>query len=413
MIRNLVYRLMLEMVFGAGSTKLHSLMNLHEDPMELYYMLHDPNNGVLTEKEQKHLRQTSKTQVEGILDYCQKHDIGVISIEDERYPERLRHIYNPPRVLFYRGNVSLLQKEPLLTVVGARTPSDYTKRVTETLCRRLARCSVIIVSGCAVGVDAAAHWAALNEGKPTIGVMGCGVDYDYPKDNRILREQIVQNGLLLSEYFPGAQPHPSHFPVRNRILAGVSEGTLVTQAGEKSGSLITANLACENGRHVFCVPPGDVFDARYKGVVPMLRDGAVQVYDELDVLQELYQIYPHRISYYNEPPAPVTEDSQLFTPPREPKKKRADVPENVKQSPKKQVTDEPVQPTERQAFVIPEEALPEQRCILEILQSGEKSVNAVCIAAKLPFEEVSMLLMEMEMNGWIVNTERDRFMLAE
>lgn len=408
MINNLVYRLMLEMVFGAGSTKLHSLMNVHEDPAELYYTLHDPGNGVLTERERKLLRQTSRTQVEGILDYCEKHGIGVLSIEDESYPERLRHIYNPPRVLFYKGNVSLLQAEPLLTVVGARSLTEYCRRVTDHLCRNLAKMNVIIVSGGAVGADAAAHWAAIKEGKPTIAVMGCGVDYDYPKDNRALREQIVQNGLLLSEYFPGTQPHPSYFPIRNRILAGISEGTLVTQAGERSGSLITANLACENSRHVFCVPPGDVFDARYRGVVPLLRDGAIPAFDELDVLQELYQVYPHRIAYYNDEDASVTEDSQLFRTEEKPKKKRTSAAKEVPASAEK-----PTETNESKPFVIPEEALPKQRRILELLQNGAMNVNAVCAETGLAFEEVSMLLMEMEMNGWIMNTERDRFKLSD
>lgn len=404
---NLIYWLMLEMVYGVGSTRLYDAVGAYESPAELFYSLHDPDNTILNDKERRLLRQTSKEKAESILEFCQKHGIGVMTKDDEHYPDTLRAIYHPPMVLFYRGDASLLHREPLLSVVGARRASDYSLRVTDYFCRSLARRNVIIASGGAVGIDAAAHWAAINEGKPTVAVLGCGVDYDYPKDNRIMREKILQNGLLLTEFFPGTQPYPTNFPTRNRILAGISEGTLVTEAGAKSGSLITANLACENGRHVFCVPPADIFDARYQGVVRLLRDGAIPAFDELDVVQELYQAYPHRLVFYDEEESSLTEDSQVLSPVQDTQKQQK---HDALPAPEADRAEPPEAPGET-PYTMPEDAIPEQRRILELLQKGRQNVNAICCLLEMPFEETSMLLMEMEMNGWIVNTERDIFAL--
>lgn len=395
-----VYWLWLVMVFGVANKKLPEILQNTESVRELYYALHDPDCGLLNDKERSRLRKTSLEQAQQVLAYCEKNGIGIMTRDDEIYPDSLRHIYNPPCVLFYRGDPSLLHRGMLLTAVGTRRPSEYSRKVADWLCTDLARCNVIICSGCAVGLDAAAHWAAVRQETPTIGVLGCGVDFDYPHENRELKERIVKNGLLLSEYFPGTQPYGSHFPVRNRILAGISEAVLVLEAGAQSGSLITANLACEQGKSVFCVPPADLFDKRYSGVAGFLRDGAYPVFSYLDVLYAFYLKYPHKLSLYDEEETSRTQDSLLFAgekPERPQRRARAAVRTGTEET--------------AEAFEIPENATEEQRRILAFLKDGGQSVNAVCVMLDMSFEETSMLMMEMEMEGWIVNTERDFFTL--
>ena len=410
--KSTLYWLLLVMVFGVGSTRLHSALRNCESARELYYTLHDPDCSLLTDKERQRLRKATPAQAEQLMEHCEKNGIGIMTWEDDIYPDLLRRIYNPPCVLFYRGDVSLLHEQVTLTVVGARKASDYSLKAANFLCSDLAKHGVVIASGCALGIDAASHWAAVNAGRPTIGVMGCGVDYDYPKENRALKERIVQNGLLLSEYFPGTSPLPAHFPSRNRILAGIGEAVLVVEAGAKSGSLITANLACEQGKPVFCVPPADIFDKRYAGAVGFLRDGAYPVFDMLDILYGLYMKYPHKLALFDEEDASRTQDSLVFHTEEEPKMEK---PKKQKQPVKLRTTpvkDRPPMPEEK-PYEMPAEATPEQRRILELLQKGSQNVNALCVMLGLEFDTASMLLMEMDLNGWIVNTDRDNYALAE
>ena len=397
-----VYWLWLEMIFGVANPKLHEILTMVDSPRELYYALHDPDCGLLSDRERQRLRSTSLEQAENVLTYCEKNGIGIMTWEDEIYPDSLRHIYNPPCVLFYRGDPSLLHRGTLLTVVGTRRPSDYSRKVADWLCTDLARCNIILCSGCAVGLDAAAHWAAIRQETPTIGVMGCGVDYDYPKENREMKERIVRNGLLISEYFPGTQPIGAHFPVRNRILAGISEATLVLEAGQRSGYLITARLACEQGKSVLCVPPADLFDPRYSGVAGYLRDGAYPVFNHLDVLYVFYMKYPHTLLNYDDTDASRTLDSLVFA--EEPVQKR---PKKAKASEKKEA------PAEPEPYTIPAEANDAQRRVLEFLKDGGQTINAICMMLGMDFAETSVLMMDLDLAGWVVNTERDTYTLPD
>ncbi len=405
------YWLWLVMVFGVANEKTLELVKMHDSLKELYYVLHDPDCSLLTEKERLNSRRVSLEQSESVMDYCEKNGIGIMTWDSDLYPEMLRHIYNPPVLLFYKGNPGLLHETMLLTVVGTRHPSAYSRKVSAWLCHDLAKCNIILVSGCAVGLDASVHQAAIDEGKPTIGVLGCGVDYDYPRENRVLKQRIVGNGLLLSEYFPGTTPQPQNFPARNRILSGISEGVLVLEAGARSGALITANLACEQGRQVFCVPPADLFDPRYSGVVNFLRDGAYPVFNYLDVLYTYYLRYPHKLVLFDEEEACRTEDSLVFArqqPARKRSASRNAGRSKVQSRPAAQKEPGEEHPTEHD---IP--LTEQQQKVIDLLRSGGQNINAVCCILGISFEETSILMMELEMMGRIKNTERDIFMLAD
>lgn len=190
----------------------------------------------------------------------------------------------------------MLADYPVLTVVGTRKPSQYSIQTADLLCRCLAKSGMLLVSGFAVGVDSVAHRAALLSGGKTVAVMGCGLDVPYPKVNASAKKYIIRNGLLLTEFLPGTEPARQNFPMRNRVLAGVSSGTLVIQAPVGSGALITAEQAMEQGKPVFCLPPADIFDNQYAGVVKYLREGAIPVFAPEDILREYHDSFEQRLT---------------------------------------------------------------------------------------------------------------------
>lgn len=201
----------------------------------------------------------------------------IISFFDDIYPIGLREIYRPPVLLFAKGDLELLNK-PITTIVGSRTPTDYSQKVIESIMPSLLNQKQVIASGLAKGVDAVAHRTALNFGGKTIAVVGNGLNYFYPKSNTDLQKSIVQKGLLLSEYLPDTPPRPFRFPERNRILVGISQNVIVTEAKEKSGSLITANLAVQENRNVFAVP-GKITSPLSSGTNRLISAGATPIVD--------------------------------------------------------------------------------------------------------------------------------------
>jgi len=211
-------------------------------------------------------------------------DVKLVTILDADYPPRLLDIYDAPPFLFVKGE--LLPDEICLAVVGSRLASEYGKHITHKLAFALAQCGITIVSGLARGVDAAAHRGALAGKGRTIAVLGCGIDVVYPLENRALFEKIPVNGALVSEYFFGVSPSKENFPLRNRIISGISLGVLVTEATDKSGSLITTNFAAEQGREVFATP-GPIDSQTSRGTHLLLKNGAKLVESVEDIMEEI------------------------------------------------------------------------------------------------------------------------------
>lgn len=209
----------------------------------------------------------------------------LITLTDPRYPARLKEIYDPPPMVFARGRLDLLGRLGL-AVVGTRRPSAYGMAATARLAGDLANAGLVIVSGMARGIDSAAHKAALEGGGDTLAVYGCGVDELYPAENRKLSEQIAERGLLLSDFPMGTPPYPQNFPMRNRIVSGLSLGVLVVEGGQYSGSAITAKLAADQGREVFAVP-GNITSKTSWGPNLLIKQGAKLVQEWNDVVVEL------------------------------------------------------------------------------------------------------------------------------
>jgi len=200
------------------------------------------------------------------------------------FPPLLHAIHDPPPGLFVRGDAELeLLRRSTVAVVGARSCSPYGAQVARMLGRELGRTGLVVVSGLARGIDGEAHRGALESGGPTIGVLGCGIDRDYPAAHRELATRIRATGLTVSEYAPGVEPAPWRFPARNRIIAGLSAATVVVEARDRSGALITADLALEEGREVFAVP-GEITSALSSGTNDLLKLGAIPLTGPSDVL---------------------------------------------------------------------------------------------------------------------------------
>lgn len=290
--------LWLVMVFGAGSPRIWKALHRYGSPQKAVEVLQKPESDAalhLPEHTLRRIRQTGEAQVEEMLARCEKLRLSILWYGDEAYPPQLLSIVNPPVLLFYQGDSSLLQEHLLLTIVGTRNPSPYSLQVEKTICHDLVQMGFVPVTGYAVGIDITANRCALEADKPSIVLMGCGLDVAYPQPHANLKYEIARRGLILSEFLPGTSPAPSNFPLRNRVLSGLSMGTFVIQAPARSGALITAENAMEQGRDVFCIPPADIFDKRYMGVIKYLRDGAIPVFDSRDIVYEYYTSHAHMI----------------------------------------------------------------------------------------------------------------------
>ena len=221
-----------------------------------------------------------------LWEYCQANGISVLTWDDAAYPRRLREIDGAPPTLYVRGQLSDDDARWSVAVVGTRRVTAYGRQAAEEISAALARSGVTIVSGLARGVDAVAHQAALRSGGRTIAVLGSGVDRIYPPEHRGLAEQIAAHGAVISDYAPGSDPEAGNFPPRNRIISGLAQAVIVVEAGEKSGALITAAFAAEQGRAVFAVP-GSIYAPNSKGANILIREGAHILLNSQDVLEIL------------------------------------------------------------------------------------------------------------------------------
>ncbi|WP_259457883.1 DNA-processing protein DprA [Salipaludibacillus neizhouensis] len=214
-----------------------------------------------------------------------KKNIGYISIVHPCYPSLLSTIYDPPWLLYYRGNLHLLSYPNKLSVVGTRHPSDYAKDSLNTILVDVVQTGLPIVSGMAIGIDSLAHELCLRADGNTIAVLGYGLDYTYPKNLSIFKENLEKNQLIITEYPPYVQPNRWQFPERNRIISGLSQATFVIEAKEKSGSLITSDSALSQNRDVFALP-GRIIDMHSKGTNRLIQEGAKMILHASDILEE-------------------------------------------------------------------------------------------------------------------------------
>ncbi len=299
----------------------------------------------LAPSEERRLLDAAQAAVAADLRKLQELGAHIITIRDLHYPALLRQIYGPPPVLYVRGEPRE-QDHRAVAIVGTRRASPYGRLVAETLGRELAAAGVTVISGLALGIDSAAHTGALQAGR-TIGVAACGLDVNYPPSNRDLVERVAAQGAVITEFPLGAQPERWRFPARNRVIAGMALGTIVVEAPEGSGALITADHALDQGREVFAVP-GAVNTIQSRGTHQLLKQGAKLVETVADVLEEL---------------------------------------------------DLPAAPKRDQPRV--EDLTPSEHNLLSLLTLHQKDVDSLILESRLPSSQVNAILTMLELRGLV------------
>lgn len=276
------------------SLKANALLFHFENAENIYnatnYVI--PDSVKLSPKAISSLNDKSLKDVDKIINYCTKNGVEIITQEDARYPFSLRHIHNPPLLLFVRGDISCLNDKLVISFVGTRKCSAYGIRAADKIAGEIAGCGVTVVSGMAKGIDTASHEGTIRVGGKTVAVLGSGIDVCYPRQNKSLMEKIAKTGAVITEYIPGTPPNAENFPARNRIISGLARGVVITEAPERSGALITASYAADQGKDVFAVP-GDITNPCSVGTNRLIADGAKLIVCAEDILEEYRDEYPN------------------------------------------------------------------------------------------------------------------------
>ncbi len=301
------YAFWLSNIKNIGPVKIDDLMNYFGGPDEIF---HAPSESLkkLSEKwiTDKRFRFTDKDVYEIITsrdpqkiqrEYAnlEKNGIYFVSKEDDIYPEKLREIYAPPYALYYKGKLPA-KKEKMIAIVGARNCSAYGMEMAKFFAGKLAKAGISIISGLARGIDSGAHKGVLSEDGITYGVLGCGIDICYPKENQDLYQRMQIKGGIISEYAPKIPPFAGNFPMRNRLISGLSDAVLVIEAKEKSGSLITVDMGLEQGKEIYALP-GRVGDSLSEGCNNLIKMGAKLVTTPKDILEEMIENYEQYMDF--------------------------------------------------------------------------------------------------------------------
>ncbi|MHC1746187.1 MAG: DNA-processing protein DprA [Negativicutes bacterium] len=297
----------LQKIPGVGNVRIKTLLSYFGSALDVWKA--DKHDLLLSQcLEEKHCDQLlnlrKQIDLPGLKTQWDKKKICTCNWDEPEYPALLRDTFNPPVLLYYKGNLPANSNN--IAIVGSRKASAYGKNTAAMFAAELSAAGICIVSGAARGIDTAAHQGALKEGR-TIAVLGSGVDIVYPPENSRLLSAIAEQGAIISEYPPGTPPHSGHFPARNRIISGLSRGVVVVEAAERSGSLITADFALEEGRDVFAVP-GSIFSSGSKGTHHLIQQGAKLVTEAKDIMEEYS--FSSRINVHN--PILTDEETILF-----------------------------------------------------------------------------------------------------
>ena len=363
----------------------------------------------LMKADKEALRNRDLTAAEEILSVCRKKEIGILTVRDPRYPELLRQIDDPPLLLYYAGTLPELDEELTIAVVGNRSATDNGKQIARKLGYELAAAGCVVISGCARGIDACAMEGAMQAGGTVVGVLGCGVDVVYPPENQRLFETVPLCGCLLSEYAPGIPPVGQHFPVRNRIISGLSRGVVVVEAPRRSGALITARLAMEQGRDVFAVP-GLAGSSHCAGSNDLLRQGAAFTENGTDVVSGYAYLFPERVHI------PTPEELEAYVPaPESEEIERNSAPfgDGADETVDKKDVDKQKTPT----YIDVHEAVsgmePDDAAVLLSLEHGPEPVDNIIEATGLSAQRVLGVLTLLEIRGLVSRLPGGAYSLKE
>lgn len=368
---------------GIGSAAAARLVERFGSPERLYFARESDYKAIegLTPKEINALSNKGLSKASAALETAGKSGFGVLTLADERYPDRLKNIPSAPIALFYKGRLPQFDSEPAIAVVGSRKASADGLISAQRLGLELAMSGMTVLSGLAAGIDTMAMQGALKAGGTVVGVLGCGLDVIYPRENGKLYDSVAESGVILSEFLPGTPPLGTNFPRRNRILSGLSLGVLVVEAAEKSGALITADYAAEQGRDIYAVP-GSINSQVSRGTNLLLRDGAQLAQCGWDIAANYTGAFPGRLRMPDRTfrPAMVASPTAVFN--------KSDVREAIK------------------------DYSPPEKAVLICLAEGEKNKDEIISASGLDAPLVLSSLTMLEIDGAVAQRPGGMFALT-
>ena len=374
-------------------------------------------SGIMTAKQITALTRFSPSESGKEMHQCMENGWQIITPDSLYYPQELLKLRNFPPVLFLWGSAEALARPVKISMVGTRKASRYGLRIAHVLSEVLAKSGVTIVSGGALGVDSASHIGALKAGGTTIAVLGCGFGTDYLKENAPMRAAIAKSGgAVVSEFLPFSPASRTTFPVRNRIIAALSIGTVVVEAGERSGSLITARCAIEQGKDVFAVP-GDLISTAYTGANKLIKEGAKPVFSPMDVLEEYQYLYPNFLDVTEAKKSFGTllrEDKSTAVTESRPEKPKPSTRQNRKEKPLKEKTEKaPIKmPSAAPKTPAITGVSPLAKTIYEALSKEPKHIDDLCEVLSLPVQKVLSALTELELLGYVTLQEGKKYQIT-
>ena len=397
---NPLYAVWLQQCIGYNCHKLKEMLEFFGSAEEIYSAssYERRESGFFTPNQIKRFSSYTLEDACVIIDKCDKLGYGILSIEDDDYPNRLYEISNPPCVLYVSGKMPDVDNTLTIGVVGTRTATSEGIRNSFTFGRDLSMCGAIVVSGGALGVDCASHRGVLQNDGVTICVLGCGINYNYLSENAQMRSLITNKGAVISEYPPDYPPTNYTFPQRNRIISGLSNGILVIEAGIKSGSLITAQLALEQNRDVFSVP-GSLINARAQGTNSLIKQGAITVTSYKDIVEEYSQRYELTI----EPESSIADESEVSD---VPVSGRKTMPKNKRKRNENRTVSPNINFGARQNNIqtniipkCPDGASEEAKAVFDVLGENPLYIDEIADKLNMPPQKIMASLTELEIFG--------------
>ena len=394
-----------------------ALLEHFSDPEDIYFAQSEAFahiDGMTREVAQAPAEKDLSTAEKNLAD-AMKYKLHILTYRDVAYPKRLKHIPDPPLVLYYKGTLPDFDSQPVIGVVGTRDASPYGLSAAKKFGHEIAACGGMVVSGLAAGIDGMAMKSALSAGGTVVGILGCGAEQVYPKSNRWLFEDLERYGCILSEFPPETPPLKWNFPKRNRLISGLSHGVLVVEAPEKSGALITANQALEQGRDVFVVP-GNLDQPTCVGSNKLLKDGGILASCGWDILSEYEAIFPGKVTKDTRPSrqrvAPEeTANSEKILPKVAQKLRLPEIKGPKKEKSYKKDVDKFDLPNYSDVNKDLSALTPEQRSIVETLRGGERLVDEIIAETNLPAGKVSSLLTMLAIKGFLEKLPGNRVRL--
>lgn len=381
--------LWLLLVMQPNNPKTNKILSMcGGDAVKASRMIRDKDLPFLSENEKRRALETRNGNVMRLLNICNENKIHILTLDSDEYPSLLKKIEDPPIVLFVKGDISALNGELMISAVGTKRPSEYSLSMTENIIGTLSKIGAVIVSGNAEGLDTAVHRACIKAKGKSVAVLPCGILANYPKGDKDLKNDIIKNGgAVISELLPYTNANIYYFRPRDRIISGMSLGTIVLQAGEKSGALVTANLAFSQKREVFYIPPHDILSKEYSGAKILSYHYAVPVFDASDVTENLLKNSSEKEAVFEKI-----------------KNIKSEIREQVKSKPPE--TPKPQKEEKKKKPDIPKNLSDDERKLVEIIAENEADIETLINKCGLSYENAISALTMLELAG-VVERQMD------